>query len=784
MNGKPQGRKLKITSLNRFYVTFLISTVIVTVLAFSFEYQRFVLQRVKLQSAESLRLALASKVVARSLEEIATDIHWLAQSTAMTDYLNSQDPKNVKRVEQEFLNLIKNSNMYDQIRILGQKGRELVRINFNNGSPKVVSVDKLQDKSDRYYFKSAITLGRERIYISPLDLNVDNGVIEQPPKPMIRFAMPLYIENQNAPVGVLVLNHLAGSMLKNFEQMMTGSWGTPMILNQQGYWLYTTEHQKEWGFMKNNPETFGVHYPAAWHAFTSRQSGIFRNSKGLFIFDSLRPYSNIGDSKEVKISTSETWKVASHIPPEALKFSFWKTLTNNQLSAMTLLLLTTLSSYFISRMRTAHIENLRALEKKDMQHRNLFENMADGYALQEALFDENGKPYDFRYIEINSAFERILNVKRADVIGKTVLELFPDVEPYWMETFSNVAVTGKPGRLEQYGGSFDRYFEIAATCPAHGFVAIIFSDVTERKRTEEQLRQAAVVFNNTTEAVMVTDANAKVISVNKAFTKVTGFELDDVRGQDPNFQKSGKHDDAFYQDLWRSLKENGQWQGEIWNRRKDGVLYPVWENISVVKDTQGNITHYISVFSDISSIKQTELKLSHLAHHDSLTGLANRLAYSANLEQALERAQRHKQKVALLFLDLDRFKIINDTLGHAAGDRVLQVTAERLRKSVRAQDVVSRLGGDEFTIILEELSNIKDVENLATKIIGLVSEPIRLEEQELTVSASIGISIYPDDADNAQDLSKAGDAAMYSAKSRGRQTFAFFAAELDYADLS
>ena len=307
---------------------------------------------------------------------------------------------------------------------------------------------------------------------------------------------------------------------------------------------------------------------------------------------------------------------------------------------------------------------------------------------------------------------------------------------------------------------------------------VTFVDTTQRKQAEDKLRQAATVFENTDEGIIVANAERKIVAVNGAFTRISGYSAAEVLGENPNFQQSGVHNEVFYRDLWARLESDGQWRGEIWNRRKNGEIYPAWENISLVKNEHGRITNYVSVFSDISAIKESEQRLSHLAHHDALTGLANRLMLTANLDQTLEWAKRHNQKVALLYLDLDRFKIINDTLGHAYGDQLLQAVAKRLRQCVRAEDTVARLGGDEFTIILAEISNAEDAAKIAEKINRKLAKPIPVDDQELVTSASIGISIFPDDASNRHDLLKAADTAMYHAKERGRNTFRFYTAEL------
>lgn len=295
------------------------------------------------------------------------------------------------------------------------------------------------------------------------------------------------------------------------------------------------------------------------------------------------------------------------------------------------------------------------------------------------------------------------------------------------------------------------------------------------RASEADLRQASIVFDSTSEAVVVTDSEAQIVRVNSAYTRITGYQPDEVLGKNPRLHQSGRHDKAFYQRMWDSLHQTGHWQGEIWNRRKNGEVYPAWESISVVLDAQGNITHHVALLSDITDAKQAQERLAHLAHHDPLTDLPNRLLFNASLQQALERARRHRQRLALLFLDLDRFKLVNDSLGHAAGDQLLKAVAERLRRNVRAEDVVARFGGDEFTIILEAIGSLDDTAQLARTLISMIAEPLDIEGQTIQTSTSVGIAFYPDDADNAEDLIKAADAAMYRAKASGRNTYRFHA---------
>jgi len=302
-------------------------------------------------------------------------------------------------------------------------------------------------------------------------------------------------------------------------------------------------------------------------------------------------------------------------------------------------------------------------------------------------------------------------------------------------------------------------------------LAFIYLMLIERKRIEIELRLAATIFDNTDEGIVVTDAKAKIILINKAFSSITGYEMREVLGKNPRIQQSGRHNQSFYKEMWGSLKKEGHWRGQIWNRKKNGDIYPAWENINVVKNGNGKITNYVAIFSDISVLKKNEDRLNHLAHHDNLTGLPNRLRFMANLEQTVEIAKRRTHKVALMFLDLDGFKIINDTQGHDSGDELLIKISERLKSSVRSEDTVARLGGDEFTVILSEIKHVEDAGIIAEKILKAIRKPINVGDRSIDISISIGISIYPDDAQDYKELIKTADNAMYMAKKKGKNQY-------------
>lgn len=303
-------------------------------------------------------------------------------------------------------------------------------------------------------------------------------------------------------------------------------------------------------------------------------------------------------------------------------------------------------------------------------------------------------------------------------------------------------------------------------------------EVHERRQLDERLRQAAKVFDSTQEGIIITDAGYKILAVNRAFTHITGFSEQRIIGQHLQSLQPERESDGLDQELWRTLERTGQWQGEIWKRRKNGELFTALESINAVRDSEGRLTNYVVVFADISTIKESQERLNFLAYHDPLTNLPNRLLFSAQLEHALLRARRHQHKFALLFLDLDRFKTVNDTLGHKYGDILLQEIAQALINSVREEDMVARLGGDEFIILLDEVSHVEDAALLAEKIIAKVAKPITVGGRDMVITSSIGISVYPDDADNIDDLIRAADAAMYHAKAHGKQTYRFYTPEL------
>jgi diguanylate cyclase (GGDEF)-like protein/PAS domain S-box-containing protein len=368
------------------------------------------------------------------------------------------------------------------------------------------------------------------------------------------------------------------------------------------------------------------------------------------------------------------------------------------------------------------------------------------------------------------------NASAASLLGLSEEALYTQAFPYLLNGDVNTILERKnPGRqpltLEMTVQS--------AVCQDLPVYLVTLKDVTPRIQHEQKLRLAAQAFETTPEGIFITDEKGRIILANRAFTDITGYTSQEVLGKDAHQFHADQRDDEFYRQMWKSLAIISQWQGEIWNRRKEGEIYPEWVTISTVKDSEGRLLNYIVIFTDISSRKSAEERLRFLATHDPLTNLPNRELFYDRLSQALMRARRAKAdkgdkwRVAVMLMDLDNFKTINDTLGHAWGDRVLMEVAQRLEQCVRKSDSVARLGGDEFTVVLEGLASKENCVLVATKILQAISQPFDLEGHVFIISASIGISVYPADGDDGETLFKHADVAMYRAKQK-RGCFEFY----------
>ncbi|MEJ2694784.1 MAG: diguanylate cyclase, partial [Candidatus Thiodiazotropha sp.] len=410
--------------------------------------------------------------------------------------------------------------------------------------------------------------------------------------------------------------------------------------------------------------------------------------------------------------------------------------------------------------------------------RTISDHMAEGMY----VMDETG-----RIIYVNPTACEILSYREEELIGAQAHTLFHAHDEEHPPASESCPIRQQALSEEIYR-SVDEYFRcsngeiIRVSVVSSPFwtdnslsgSVVLFRDITAEFEDKARLQRSDIAFSSLAEAVMVTGAAGEIQAVNRAFTQITGYREDEVLGETPRVLKSGRHDTAFYEQLWHSVSCEGGWEGEIWNRRKSGEIYPEQLRIAAVKRADGVVTGYVATFSDITEKLRQEQVLRKLAYNDPLTGLHNRAAFLEMFDHALARSERNGRRLALLYLDLDRFKKINDTLGHIIGDKVLEESAKRLRESVRSEDETARLGGDEFIIMLEDFAHVETPARVARKILSLLGQPILIDHHVLHMTTSIGIAVYPDDGHDATSLLKNADAAMYMAKREGRNGYHYF----------
>lgn len=411
-----------------------------------------------------------------------------------------------------------------------------------------------------------------------------------------------------------------------------------------------------------------------------------------------------------------------------------------------------------------------------------FHSLAESSPISIIRYDLDGR---IRYF--NQKLARDLEISPALAQGRLPRELWPDGRFAAIDEAVRAAIAdGRVSVVEFWAslGTPEPHCHQVHLVPERDEAGCIVGalgfglEVTEIKRAERELRMAASVFGAAREGIVITAPDGSILDVNPAFTAITGYDRAEVLGRDPRLLASGRHDPGFYDAMWRTLAERGSWSGEIVNRRKTGELYTERLDIVAVKDDRGNLKHYVGIFSDISLLKEYQLHLHHIAHHDALTDLPNRLLLGDRLTQAIAQARRAGRKLAVLYLDLDGFKPINDDHGHEVGDRVLVEIARRLQGAVRSGDTVARIGGDEFVVLLVGLSGREECEEVTLRLSDRVTQPIEVADLRLNLSASIGIAFFPDDEDEDADLLlRFADQAMYSAKSAGRNQFVFHHAD-------
>jgi len=413
-----------------------------------------------------------------------------------------------------------------------------------------------------------------------------------------------------------------------------------------------------------------------------------------------------------------------------------------------------------------------------------------------------------RYLSINDNFEaftpnllhyqnlHLLKWKKALAAGRYINGTYKSFNPKqrkMMQSYKINALLMLPifanGRwwgLLGIGHDKETLFDLSSIEMLETVARIIGSAINNQQNLREH-EMRSTMFEHTVDGIVITDAKNRIINVNNAFSDITGFSRQEVLGSDPKILKSSVHDKLFYQQMWEKIHNEGYWQGEIKNRRKNDELYIEWLSISAIKDSKGNVENYMGIFSDVTAHRRSELDYAHLATHDALTGLANRVLLNDRLTQSINHARRFNKTVAVIFCDLDNFKPINDTYGHTVGDLALKRCSDYFSSIVRAEDTICRYGGDEFVIVLGDIERSNDLTAVTSKILDIVNTPFTIEGKSIVIEMSAGVSFYPQDADDAVELIQKADQAMYHAKKSGKNTLRYYTKKplfLQYSDLS
>lgn len=777
-----------------------------------FFVQRTELDRLHTKHAQDAHevVSVSGESITRTLKWITRDLRYLSDDTGMQQLLDEYNPKNLNNLAADWVSFSNTKQVYDKIRWIDENGMERLRINFFRPKPIVVPINELQDKRRRYFFADTFKLNAGEIFVSPFDLNVERGAIEVPYKPTIRMGMPVF-NSQGKKRGILLINYLAADLLTNFSSSFQAKKQAGWLLNQEGYWLKGSSAADEFGFMfKQDHLTLAKRHPKAWQQIIKSEAGQFNTAEGLWTFNTVHPLlESQKSSAECADITSKTcnqsslkyaWKAVYLLP--AAEYNAGMLAFNLKLGGSAILLLglffagswRVVRAQLVEKNVRENLEQIVEVRTHDLTQVN--QSLTESEARTRTLFHTIPdliwlKDKEGIYLACNPAFEQLFNAKQSEIIGKTAddfigadltqsfhsndLEVIKANKPIVIEEWLTYVETGRRALFE--------VIKVPMQTTGGQLIGVlgVGRDITERKQAEERLQLAAMVYQNSSQSIMVTDDSGTIIAVNPGFERITGYSSEEVIGKNPSIVSSGRHDRAFFQAMWHSLNTAGRWQGEIWNRRKNGQIYPAWITINAIYNEDGSIDRYVELCSDFSKKKEAEQLLWQQTNFDPLTGMPNRHMFTEYLEQETKNSQQAQLPLALLFLDLDRFKDINDTLGHDMGDIMIKDVAQRLKSCVRESDIVAHLGGDDFTVILSSLESVSTIEHIANAILKSISEPFQLGNEIAHITASIGVSIFPDDTSNVDDLLKNAEQAMYAAKKDGRNRCNYFTSSMQAA---
>lgn len=633
-----------------------------------------------------------------------------------------------KRLGYLFQTVLQQRSGYQSIRLIlnDDSGHEYVRVDKVSGDIVEIGGDQLQKKGHREYFKHIVGLNQGEVYLSPIDLNREQGEITIPYQPMLRVGTPVDARSGHR-IGIMVINVDFAAISRSFINQNNTI--TYSITNKNGDYLAHPNPELPFAFEFNLQRRIQDSYPL--NDFLLNSDGVqntafdLQENKGgiavrKFFFDPLNR------DRFIVLSAMASYDLIQQ--------------ESNQLRQkligllMVFALCLSVVTAFLARILTRPIRELI--------------HVAD----QIASGDEEGV---------------VIPVHSHDEVGRLALS---------MRTMLARLFDSRKA-LQQLAHSLEEKVE-ERTADLATINRELQNEISERLQVEESLRITSKFFENSHEALVITDPKANIVDCNETFLTMNGYSRVECIGANCSMQKSDRHDSDFYRQMWQTLQDDGSWQGEIWNRRKDGGIYPQWLSISAVYNDGQQLTHYVGVATDITGRKESEQRMEQLAHYDHLTQLPNRLLFHDRLRHAIHQAERLKRSVGVMMIDLDGFKKVNDTLGHTVGDELLILVGQRLQRAVRKADTVARMGGDEFVAIFDDTHDAENITLIADKIVASLATVFQIGGHDIFVSSSVGIALYPKDGEQVDTLLKHADIAMYYVKGAGKNSFRFFTPEL------
>jgi PAS domain S-box-containing protein len=604
--------------IRNFISIFLPICLVLLIIGSMHYYTYYTTERSSTESIESLNVDLAHRMIMEDVDDVIRDLRFLAEHIERQGLPEALPWTREQRIAEEFKVFAKNKGLYDQIRYLDSSGMEIVRVNYNDGDTKVVPFAQLQNKSNRYYFREALSQDRSGIYLSRFDLNVENGNIEQPIKPVIRFGTPVFDRNASKS-GIVLINYLGARLIDNFTRAAASIADHIELINNSGYWLSSPRPENEWGFMLDKDIRFQNVNPVAWKEISQNENGQFETHEGLFTFATIKPLSTAlavtpGTDTETRLGDRQQsdipWKIVSHIPADKISSTLPLFLSSNSALYISMFCLMFIGTGFLT--RTRHLHGI-AEAQRDYEKR--FRLTLEDIDLAAVAINRQGQ-----ITFCNNCFLRVTGWQRSEVIGKDWIDNFLPAESKKevskvIQSMANheqfpsqleflVKTSDGKSRLISWNNtlSYDSKGDVIG-------VTGIGDDITDIRRTEDDLLKLYQAVEQSPSTVMITNSRGNIEYVNSKFTEVSGYSSEEVIGKNPRVLKSGETTADEYSELWKTLHTTGEWHGEFHNRRKNGELY--WEaaTISAIRNSEGDITSFLAQKEDITENKRLEAEI-------------------------------------------------------------------------------------------------------------------------------------------------------------------------------